>query len=85
MAIFSFSCPEHGVFNKMLPSGVKSHKCPVCGHDSVRLLKVGSVRVTEVIDNGIMSKSIERPANIDELMEERINNQNIKKSGDETV
>ena len=85
MALFSFECPTHGIFYKMLEKGEKSHKCPECNLDSIRILKVGTVRVTEVIDNGLMSKSIERPQDIDEMMEERIVRQEQRNMPDDPV
>lgn len=71
MAIFSFKCPQHGVFTKYLKNGSGGLDCPKCGLRSVRVLATGTVRVTEVIDNGLMGKSIERPTDIEDMMAER--------------
>jgi putative FmdB family regulatory protein len=80
MAIFSFKCPEHGNFSKYLKTGSSKTECPKCGAESTRVLGIGTVRVTEVIDNGMMHKSIERPTDIEEMMDERnaIHNKEIK-------
>jgi len=71
MAIFSYNCEDHGIFNKFLSKGTKSEKCPKCGKDSERQVRAGGVRVTEKIDNGLMSRSIERLVNVEELNSER--------------
>lgn len=82
MAIFSFKCPQHGVFTKYLKSGTSAIGCPDCGVRSIRILATGTIRVTEVIDNGLMNKSIERPTNIEEMMDQRIevHNKDLKDS-----
>jgi hypothetical protein len=55
----------------MLREGGTSHSCPECGVESKRIVKVGSVRVTERIDNGLMAKGLDRLQNVDELIDER--------------
>jgi len=71
MGMFSFKCPEHGIFKVMLDTGTKSHQCPKCSAISARQLKVGSVTVTERIDNGLMPRPIDRIQNIDEMIDQR--------------
>jgi putative FmdB family regulatory protein len=78
MAVFTYKCPEHGDFYLFQNRGEKSAKCPKCGKESKRVVKAGTMRVVEVLDNGIMERSLERLANVEELMEERIEQHNKK-------
>lgn len=71
MGIFKYTCPEHGSFKKMMDRGGKSISCPQCGLESKRKMEAGTVHITEVIDNGLMARAVERPTNIDELIEQR--------------
>ena len=71
MALFSFSCPEHGEFSVMLKKGDSKYPCPQCGVEARRIVKVGSVRVTERIDNGMMAKGLDRLQDVDEMIDER--------------
>ena len=82
MAIFSFKCPDHGVFNKMLPKGLKKYSCTKCGKESERIVSVGTVKVVEKIDNGLMIKPIERAVDIEELMNERNSKYNNRNGGE---
>jgi AICAR transformylase/IMP cyclohydrolase PurH len=72
MAKFTYKCPEHGEFFTVQEKGGRSAKCPKCEKDSVRVLTTSStIRVVEVIDNGLMAKSVERLTNIEELIDQR--------------
>lgn len=71
MAIFTFRCPEHGQFTKALLKGQKMIECPKCNSLSKRVLAIGTSKVVEVIDNGLMIKAVERPVDIEELMIQR--------------
>lgn len=71
MGFFSYTCPEHGAFKKMLDRGTRSELCPKCGHESKRIVRAGSVTMTERVDNGLMSKRIDRIQDIDELIDQR--------------
>jgi hypothetical protein len=71
MAWFSYNCKEHGTFRISLEKRLKEADCPVCGQKSPVILKPGTVRVTEILDNGAMVKRVERLHNVEEIMRER--------------
>lgn len=72
MAYFFYKCDECGKFRVSLDKREKTFKCPKCGRDSLPLLLGGATsRITEVIDNGLMARSVERLHNIEEIMEQR--------------
>ena len=71
MAFFTYDCPEHGNFRVSLDKREKLRQCPKCGADSKPVLKVGTVRVVERLDNGAMVRRVERLHNIEEIIEER--------------
>lgn len=71
MAWFTYICPEHGTFRASLLRRSKQQPCPECGADSKIVLRAGSVRSTEIRDNGAMARSVERLTDIEEIMEER--------------
>ena len=71
MGWFSYTCPDHGVFKISLPKREKTSKCPLCGKESSGIIKLGSVQIKEKLDNGAMSRSVERLSNIEEILEER--------------
>jgi hypothetical protein len=71
MARFSYSCPDHGEFTVSLDKRAKVCDCPICKKESTPVLKCGTVRVTEIVDNGAMVRRVERLYNIDEVMRER--------------
>ena len=79
MAWFSYQCGNDGVFRKSLPKREKKHICPVCGILCPVILKQASSQVVEILDNGAMVRSVERLANIEEIMEKRADNHSQKK------
>ena len=74
MGMFRYTCPEHGLFAIMQARGGKTVACPKCGVDAKRKIEVGSVHTTDVIDNGLMVRALERATNIEEQVEESIDN-----------
>lgn len=80
MAWFSYKCEEHGLFTKSMLKREKKASCPVCGKDSVAVIKAGSVSIVEKLDNGAMSRSVERLHNIEEIMNQR-SDEHDKKTG----
>lgn len=71
MAFFAYKCQEHGKFNVSLPKRLKKQKCPVCEVDCSAIINIGSSSVMERLDNGAMSRAVERLHNIEEIMNER--------------
>ena len=82
MAIFSYYCAEHGVFKVQLVKRTPVSLCK-CGAEAKPIIKGGSVRVVERLDNGVMGRSIERLHNIEELMDERNEKYTLKQDEDE--
>ena len=71
MAHFSYTCPEHGEFKISLDRRQKTCQCPKCGAESKPIIRIGTSRVVEVLDNGAMVRKVERLHNIEDIMEER--------------
>jgi hypothetical protein len=72
MAWFTYSCSTHGEFKISLPKREKNHPCPTCGQQSGPILKAtSSISVVERLDNGAMSRAVERLHNIEEIMNDR--------------
>lgn len=71
MAWFSYKCEEHGIFTKSLQKREKKQVCPKCGKESLAIIKAGSVSIVEKLDNGAMSRAVERLHNIEEIMNDR--------------
>lgn len=53
------------------PGPVTAPPCCVCGKPMKRAPKAATSRVTETLDNGLMSRRIERPADAERLYKER--------------
>lgn len=71
MAKFTYRCLTHGEFFLNQEKRQKKVECPSCGADSRAIIKAGSIQTIERLDNGLMTKAVERLANIEEIMEER--------------
>jgi len=71
MGWFSYKCEKCGEFKVSLKKRDKYVTCPDCGDTCHPILKGGTVRVVELLDNGAMSRRVERLHNIEEIMEER--------------
>jgi hypothetical protein len=71
MAFFTYSCPDHGNFRVSLDKRVPLCQCPICEAESKPVLKMGTVRVVERLDNGAMIRRVERLHDVEEIMEER--------------
>jgi len=82
MAVFSYKCPVHGDFSVIAERGARRAPCRECGSESPRILKSSPMRVVEVLDNGMMQKSLERLVDIEDLLQERRDNHEKKISGD---
>lgn len=66
MPLFSYKCPDHGVFYRILNNREKTVNCD-CGKASSNVLKAGTVRVVERLDNGLMARTVERPIDTEEV------------------
>lgn len=72
MAWFTYNCKTHGEFRQSLQKREKSRACPECGEQSNVILKsTSNVSVVERLDNGAMSRAVERLHNIEEIMNDR--------------
>lgn len=46
MAIYEYSCPEHGIFEVFQTNNMPLRPCPSCGHPSTKILsRIGSIKV----------------------------------------
>lgn len=66
MPLFTYECPDHGVFYKLLSKREEIQICK-CGIECKNLLKVGTVRVVDRLDNGLMARTVERLSDIEEI------------------
>lgn len=73
MPMFYFTCPSCGKDVKVLrsPEAVKSGVRCDCGSDMKRNPRGASSRIVETRDNGVMSRRVEQPADVERLMAER--------------
>ena len=71
MGLFTYSCSTHGAFKVSLPTREPNRSCPECGAAALPVLRGGTVRVVEVLDNGLMGRKVERLHNIEEILDER--------------
>jgi hypothetical protein len=65
MPLFKFICSHCGAKRKFLSAGRPD--APVCHESSMGVDSGGSTSVLDRLDNGIMARVVERPANIEEL------------------
>lgn len=78
MGWFSYNCETHGAFKKTLDRREEVADCPVCGKPAKAVLRAGTLRVVEQLDNGAMARKVERLHNIEEIMDERNKKYSIK-------
>lgn len=70
MPLFNFKCDSCGSKNRIILNKYSAQMCEKCGSEMRRIPKPPSSRVTEVLDNGFMAKSIERLADIERVSKE---------------
>jgi len=82
MAWFSYYCPDHGLFKVSLDKRAQTHHCTFSmGCEEIKckaVIKGGGVQVVERLDNGAMARSVERLANIEEIMNKRADDHSKK-------
>jgi hypothetical protein len=74
MPLLHFSCPVCKLETRALVSAASTktvRQCVKCKVPLLRAPKPATSRVTEVLDNGLMSRRIERPADAERLYKER--------------
>jgi hypothetical protein len=71
MAKFTYDCTTHGHFVVSLDKRAKTLLCPECKNKCYSVIKPASSRIVERLDNGVMTKAVERLHNIEEIMEKR--------------
>lgn len=54
-----------------LPRRSATAFCPSCSKDSPASLSIGTTRVVEVLDNGLMARKVERLRDVEQILEER--------------
>lgn len=74
MARFTYKCKEHGEFQVSLQKRSPTYACPTCNSESYPSIKPATVSVVEKLDNGAMSRAVERLHNVEEIMSERADN-----------
>jgi hypothetical protein len=85
MAYFTYECVIHGKFRVSSEKREKVHKCPFCSEPCRAIIKVGGVSVNEILDNGAMSRKVERLHNIEEITAEidRLDTERVVKIADD--
>lgn len=82
MGWFTYLCETcKSQFPLSLPKREPKVQCGGCNGEAYPVLKVGSIRNVEVIDNGVMARRVERHIETDQLVEDYIKVQNSKRSG----
>ena len=71
MARFTYKCKEHGEFTVSLNKRSPKYACPTCGTESYPSVKAATISVVEKLDNGAMSRAVERLHNVEEIMNDR--------------
>ena len=71
MAHFTYRCPDCENFKVSLDKRLPEIPCPKCGKPCKPVLRCGTVRLVDVLDNGAMVRKVERLAGVEEMMEER--------------
>ena len=83
MAWFSYTCETHGDFKTSLEKRESTQKCPKCQVNCRGIIKAGTSRTVERLDNGAMGRAVERLHNIEEIMSERDANHSIQQDEEE--
>lgn len=84
MSLFTYECPDHGVFYKLLYKRESTQPCNKCTNICKNVPKAGTVKVVDRLDNGLMARTVERLADIEEINEQDAQKFNQKGSSDDT-
>lgn len=72
MAWFNYECSTCQYrFKVSLKKRLKSFDCSKCEGTMYPVMKIGTSRTVEVLDNGLMSRRVERLHNVEDIMAER--------------
>jgi hypothetical protein len=71
MAWFSYKCPAHGEFRLSLVKRQKVQPCPTCSVESIAVVRSGTSRIVEILDNGVMERRVEALKDIEDILEAR--------------
>jgi hypothetical protein len=82
LAWFSFSCKDHGLFKVSLEKRTQKAPCPACQIECYGIIKTGTTRIVERLDNGAMSRAVERLHNVEEIMSDRSDKHSVKQDDD---
>lgn len=82
MGWFRYKCLEHGEFKLSLDKRTPKANCPLCQSESNAIIKIGGASIVERLDNGAMSRAVERLADIERIMNERADKHSKETSGE---
>jgi hypothetical protein len=71
MPLFNFKCDCGTKVRKLLPVAPGAYPCPACLTPMMRDSVAPTSRSTEVLDNGMMSRPLERLDNAEEIFRDR--------------
>lgn len=83
MAKFSFECKDCNFVKDLLRPVCPPDGFVVCGHCKKPMTRAASAptsRMVEVLDNGLMTRRVERPANADQLYKDRAQDAEAQKN-----
>jgi hypothetical protein len=74
MPAYSFKCHNCNILDRFILSPPKAKEpifCSKCGCLMVRVARPPTTQVTETLDNGLMARALERPAEAETIYNER--------------
>ena len=86
MPVYQLQCSCCGFLAKVIrknPAAASEVACPACSESPMERITVAPTsRVTEVLENGLMTRRVERPADAERLYKERADRDNKEKGFD---
>ena len=86
MPVYQLRCCCCGFLTKVIrknPAAAAEVACSVCSESPMeRIVEAPTSRVTETLDNGLMTRRVERPADAERLYRERAARDNREKGFD---
>ncbi len=79
MAKYSYGCICGFRFDCLRSTPPKTVPCPECKLEMTRQGSPATARMVEVLDNGMMTRRVERPANAEQLYKDRARDSEIDK------
>ena len=82
MPVFCFNCKKCDIQALLLRNKAPDPPtCEKCHKAMVRITKGATSRITEVLDNGLMTRKVERPAEAERLFKERADADQKRRNG----